>query len=911
MVVSDASYVPLKWNEADINRLNEYYYVRTSYLQRYIGPEDRSVIDFGAGSMHIQGFLGRGVKYHPVDIVRRSDDTILCDLNKRGFPSIKADVAILSGILEYIKKPSSFLDKVSTCAEKIILTYNRALSGSHLSKNNFKYTYEGLIGELHKRGFVLVDWNRDVPPGYPMIACFKRLTPATLMENAMCTGCEACRNVCPSHAIGISEDEYGFLRPKLDVNACTGCGICIKSCPILNPDLSNDAPNTFHILRKFDRRSKSDGTDNAIMLFAEEIIGQGGVVFGTAWDEGFSANVMEVTDVDGLDALMHPKHIKSKVSDSFKKVKGHLDQGRTVLYVGPPCQIAGLKKFIGSPLPNGLHTIDILCSHLSSERAFQRYLADNHPIGSIRQITFKGIPPKNRPGIAIEFDNDREHVKAVDEDGFLDAHLKTPFLTSGLACQICPFKGFPRQGDISIGDFKGLRTDKGRELSGRSGLVLVNNLKGSMLLSKIRSGGCNVVEHGIESLKGPSLGLCSNPSDFPRTMGPQRAMSSMPFKKALVYARGKHYDVGITGMFNRNYGNNMTYYALYQALRDEGLTTLVIDCPEDSLYRRQFKEQTFPMFIHVPYEDFEISRRYPNKRSMMALNDMCDTFVLGSDQTARPSVIMHHGNYGYLGWVRSDKRKVAYAASFSDNILEGSEYQRAEMSFYFGRFDSFSVREESGTIIAKDILDIDSRQVLDPVFLCDTKHYLRMGTYGMGRIPKVPYIGAYLRFAAEWKMDLLESMADKLHLDIINAVPDGHMPSDDPMFDRMRDAKVEEWLANVINCDFFITDSFHGVCFALILNKQFIALFKEREDDRVNSLLNMVGLGDRVVTDVNDAVLERYVVNPIDFEYANRILKRDIRKSRNWLRSALYKSKDRVLMEYDLLMGMILSEGRT
>ncbi len=46
-------------------------------------------------------------------------------------------------------------------------------------------------------------------------------------EDALCTGCRACVDICKEQAIALSEEPF----PLIDTGACLGCGLCIPSCP--------------------------------------------------------------------------------------------------------------------------------------------------------------------------------------------------------------------------------------------------------------------------------------------------------------------------------------------------------------------------------------------------------------------------------------------------------------------------------------------------------------------------------------------------------------------------------------------------------------------------------------------------------------------------------------------------------
>lgn len=61
---------------------------------------------------------------------------------------------------------------------------------------------------------------------------------------------------------------------------------------------------------------------------------------------------------------------------------------------------------------------------------------------------------------------------------------------------------------------------------------------------------------------------------------------------------------------------------------------------------------------------------------------------------------------------------------------------------------------------------------------------------------------------------------------------------------------VEKWLRAFMDARFVITDSFHACVFSILFHKPFIVMGNEyRGNTRFDSLLNMFGLTDRLVTD--------------------------------------------------------------
>lgn len=63
----------------------------------------------------------------------------------------------------------------------------------------------------------------------------------TISENAFCTGCGACNNICSVDAITMKFNTEGFLHPFVDSDKCINCGSCTKICPILNLQNNNNS----------------------------------------------------------------------------------------------------------------------------------------------------------------------------------------------------------------------------------------------------------------------------------------------------------------------------------------------------------------------------------------------------------------------------------------------------------------------------------------------------------------------------------------------------------------------------------------------------------------------------------------------------------------------------------------------
>ena len=180
-----------------------------------------------------------------------------------------------------------------------------------------------------------------------------------------CCGCTACYNICPKKAIIMLPDEEGFLYPKVDMQRCINCGLCEKVCPILHK--VDHLENTEgYILRNKDANIVKESTSGgAFTAFAVHFFKQGGVVFGTGYDDNMRVICKLASKSVDLKEMRGSKFVKSDLGTVFQNVKEKLNTGTLVLFTGTPCQIAGLIAYLGKR-PSNLVCIDFVCRGVPS-----------------------------------------------------------------------------------------------------------------------------------------------------------------------------------------------------------------------------------------------------------------------------------------------------------------------------------------------------------------------------------------------------------------------------------------------------------------------------------------------------------------------------------------------------------------
>ncbi|OGI67956.1 hypothetical protein A2738_03865 [Candidatus Nomurabacteria bacterium RIFCSPHIGHO2_01_FULL_42_15] len=110
-----------KWSNN--KNLRQDWDTRTEQMAKLIEP-GTSVIEFGAGKLVLKTLLPTNCSYTPSDLVHRGEDTIVCDLNNDPLPKFKSyDVAVLSGVFEYVNDVPKVVSHLSHFVDTIIASY--------------------------------------------------------------------------------------------------------------------------------------------------------------------------------------------------------------------------------------------------------------------------------------------------------------------------------------------------------------------------------------------------------------------------------------------------------------------------------------------------------------------------------------------------------------------------------------------------------------------------------------------------------------------------------------------------------------------------------------------------------------------------------------------------------------------
>lgn len=295
---------------------------------------------------------------------------------------------------------------------------------------------------------------------------------------------------CPKACISMQETSEGFFYPMVEAEKCIECGLCVKKCPILSPvKLAWIKPERYALILK-DKKALSNSSSGGLFAgVASYFLENGGVVFGAAYDDSLNVHTIGIESKNELYKVQGSKYVACDTDCTFEQVKTLLNAERLVLYSGSPCQIAGLRAYLGKGYEN-LYTMDLICHGVPSAKLFRKYLEwlgkKNHG-----EIIYYGFRDKDVAGWSCGGKvRIKTKTKTKTIEGFCDPYYHQ-FLICGTyreSCYVCPFaKSTERIGDITMGDFWG--TDKDYpDIPAKDGISLcsVNTEQGKRLFELVK-----------------------------------------------------------------------------------------------------------------------------------------------------------------------------------------------------------------------------------------------------------------------------------------------------------------------------------------------------------------------------------------------------------------------------------------
>lgn len=320
----------------------------------------------------------------------------------------------------------------------------------------------------------------------------------------------------------------------------------------------------------------------------------------------------------------------------------------------------------------------------------------------------------------------------------------------------------------------------------------------------------------------------------------------------------------VTQQLLNNYGGILQNYALQNVLKKIGHNPITIDYIYKPSFFRIVISAVKTIFLRIKgirrrflrrrhrlsnmnafiSNNITLSRKVHNYSSDLIREIDAKAIIVGSDQVWRPKYNPGVLQDMFLKFaVDLDIKRLAFSASFGvDNMDEWSKSEISICAQLLQKFDLVSVRELSGVELCKQYFSINAIQLLDPTMLLSQADYDLI----CKNIPvdSSDYIFAYILDVTEYKAKKIKEISKEYSCAVkqYSIYPKPKL-------------SVESWLAMFRDAKYIVTDSFHGVVFSLIFQKKFIVIPNDsRGNTRIQSLLSIFNLSERMSSDINDYI---------------------------------------------------------
>ena len=311
------------------------------------------------------------------------------------------------------------------------------------------------------------------------------------LERKFCTGCMACKNICPVDAIAFEYNEKGFLYPKIDKEKCIECGVCEKTCPMLNKEKKEEPTQEIYAAKNKNMDIRLGSSSGGLFHELTDIVlNRNGYVCGAIFDDSFNV-IHEITNShETRNKMQTAKYVQSRINDIYKKVEEMIKENKEVLFSGTPCQVDGLYKYLSTKniITDKLITCDIVCHGCPSPKVFEEYLKDIEEKykSKIKSINFRHKENDYTQNIKIEFENGQTYINSTSGGDYYYRLFSYDYMLRE-SCYNCNYTNMNRVGDITIGDFWGIEKvdDSFSDNKGVS-LVIINSNKGKELFNEVK-----------------------------------------------------------------------------------------------------------------------------------------------------------------------------------------------------------------------------------------------------------------------------------------------------------------------------------------------------------------------------------------------------------------------------------------
>ncbi|MBR2924111.1 MAG: polysaccharide pyruvyl transferase family protein [Clostridia bacterium] len=329
-----------------------------------------------------------------------------------------------------------------------------------------------------------------------------------------------------------------------------------------------------------------------------------------------------------------------------------------------------------------------------------------------------------------------------------------------------------------------------------------------------------------------------------------------------------------------NYGSALQAYATQKVFENRGYSTRIIDyiTPQRTKWKLFWgkgaknqsgiayriakvgsfflKEKTFGHFVRTK---LNLTKKYITVEDLEKDIPKADVYVTGSDQTWNSQYNEGIDRGFFLDFLPENTRRIAFVASFGKTKLDVNEV--SETKRLLSRYEKISVREDSAVHIVSGLGLQAPVQLIDPTLMLEKSEWVAIAS---PRLVKEPYLILMLLYNEDnHATEYARKIADEKGLKLVKVSWETKKPFIvDQLFTHR---SPSDFLSLFYYADFVVTNSFHGLAFSINFEKQFIMVPRNEYNSRIESLLRLTGLDNRLVSEETQlcVINERIEYQPV------------------------------------------------
>ena len=317
--------------------------------------------------------------------------------------------------------------------------------------------------------------------------------------------------------------------------------------------------------------------------------------------------------------------------------------------------------------------------------------------------------------------------------------------------------------------------------------------------------------------------------------------------------------IGIITLFGyNNYGNRLQMYATQKVYKAIGFNSEIIRFKQKVTFKDPFIIRLKILVRSILFLRTNIKTSFLKKLRVSNFKKHAKTHYKESEKYINPLTIdsEFHTSYSFLsvgsdqiwGWFSypiadfiflkfaPKEKRITFSPSFGSSTIE--EKYRAIFAKGLEGFKKISVRESSGAQIIKELANKEATVLCDPTMCVSKTEWLKFANNHKNK-PTGSYILTYFLGEKSLKVtNLLSELSEAYEIVELNSL-------DSPKFYAITPS---EWVDYINDASLFLTDSFHGVVFSIVLQTPFVVYSRvggESMQTRISNILEKFNMEDR------------------------------------------------------------------